>query len=205
MPSESTQRAIAFRDEVLGKLNQTVQDFADGKLSREQFQTIYARYTERLTMANIAVLSGQDEAITEMENDGTSTVAVRDSLQAKAVGLMIYHNNSGTILETLGEPDVPIEVIGPLLNDLSGRMAAGEHIDPVVQRISERQWLVLTAGRGSTVAMQFRNEPALVQIREIERLHRDFETANRAALSRSTTAADTLAYPFLTFIEKRIR
>lgn len=203
--SDAQKKAEAFRDEVLSKIKRTVQEFSEGKLSREQFQSIYERYTEQLTMAKMAVLSGQEDAIDSVRSDNNTTIAMRQALQGKAVGLMIYHNKSGTILETLGKPDIEVDTIGPLLNDVSGKMEANQRVEPITRHVGEKQWLVVTAGSYTTVAMQFRNEPAPVQVREIERLLGDFEQANKQTLRQTTPRADKLAHPFMVFIEKRLR
>ena len=203
MTGDSLNKAEMFRNEVLKKINKSVKEFAEGKLSAEQFQAIYARYTEHLSLANMAVMSGQDGSIDSVTNDGTSTIALRNNLQGKAVGLMIYHNKSGTFVETLGNPDVPIDTIGPLFNEVSMQMESGKRVDPIIKKLSEKQWLVLAAGRFTTIATQFRHEPARQQISELERLLIDFEDANKVALQRAMPDTDNLAYPFVVFVEKR--
>ena len=205
MSTDSLKKAEAFRNEVLKKINKAVQEFAEGKLSAEQFQAIYTRYTEHLSIANMAVMSGQEGSIDAVQNDGTSTIALRNNLQGKAMGLMIYHNKSGTIVETLGNPDVPIDTIGPLFNEISIQMESGKRVEPVIKKLGEKQWLALAAGRFTTIATQFRHEPARQQILELERLHTDFEDANKVALQRATPDTKNMAYPFVVFVEKRIK
>ncbi|MFW5748611.1 MAG: hypothetical protein ACOCYT_03265 [Chloroflexota bacterium] len=205
MINEAQQKAQAFRDELLEKIERTVKEYADGQLNREQFQQIYARYTERLTIANMALMSGETSSVDAVQSDGSSTVALRSSLQGKALGLMVYHNKSGTIVETLGNPDVSVALIGPLLNDLADQIFGGRAVEPVIRHVGEKQWLVLLAGRLTITVTQFRREPAPAQIRELRRLHQDFETADVHALQKGIPTADQLAYPFMAFVEKAIR
>jgi hypothetical protein len=197
-------KAEAFRDEVLAKIDRTVKEFADGKLSSEQFQAIYARYTEQLTIANMALMSGETDGIDVARGDGQQTIAIRSHLQGKAVGLIIYHNRSGTVIETLGNPTVPISTVGPLLNDFSDRMEQGDTIEPLIKKYDEQKWLLLAAGRYTSLMTQFRHEPAQRQISEMERLHRDFERANHALLSKVRFDGGNVAIPFLSFVERRI-
>jgi hypothetical protein len=202
--NDTQAKAKAFRDEVLTKIDRTVKEFADGKLSSEQFQAIYARYTEQLTIANMAVMSGETDGIDVVRGDGQQTIALRSHLQGKAMGLIIYHNRSGKVLETLGNPTVPIATVGPLLNDFSGRMELGEYIEPLVKKYDEQKWLVLAAGRHTSLMTQFRHEPSPRQISEMERLHGDFEKANHIILAKRVIEGDAMAIPFLSFVERRI-
>ncbi len=197
-------KAEAFRDEVLAKIDQTVKEFADGKLSSEQFQAIYARYTEQLTIANMALMSGETDGIDVVRGDGQQTIALRSHLQGKAVGLIIYHNRSGKVIETLGNPTVPIATVGPLLNDFSDRMEQGDAIEPLIKKYDDQKWLLLAAGRHTSLMTQFRHEPANRQIQEMERLHRDFERANHLVLVRGRFEGGAVAIPFLSFVERRI-
>lgn len=203
MTSDSLSKARAFKEEVEGKIQKTVQEFAEGKLSREQFQLIYARYTDQLTIATMALMSGETGKIDDVKSDGSSTIAIKSSAQGKAVGLMIYYNKTGTILETLGDVSVPIGVIGPILNDFSMLMEDNQKVERQVKKIQDREWLLLSAGKYTTIVTQFRNEPALIQIQYLEKLHSDFEKANRALFETDRVSAESLAYPFMVFIEKK--
>lgn len=200
-PEKKPNPAEAFKALVEGKIQTLITEFADGKLSREQFQVIYARYTEQLAIATAAMMTGGDVAL----KDNTSTIAVRTEHQGKATGLMIYYNRNGTILETLGELTVPISVIGPILNNFSFLMEENKHTERQVKKIGEKEWLLFAAGRYTTIVTQFRHEPAPLQIRELERLHTHFEEANRTLFENEKANAQNMAYPFLGFIEKRLQ
>lgn len=194
--------AEAFKATVEAKIQGILTEFAEGKISREQFQVIYARYSEQLAIANAALMSGNELS---QNKDNTSTIAVRSAYQGKATGLMIYYNRSGTILETLGELTVPISVIGPLLNDFSFLMTGNKRAERLVKKIGEKEWLLLAMGRYTTIVTQFKHEPAQIQIRELETLHTHFEEANRTLFETEKANANNMAYPFLEFIEKRLK
>lgn len=194
--------AEAFKATVEAKIQGLITEFADGKISREQFQMIYARYSEQLSIANAALMTGNELA---QSGDNTSTIAVRTAYQGKATGLMIYYNRNGKVLETLGELTVPISVIGPLLNDFSFLMDGNKRAERLVRKIGEKEWLLLAMGRYTTIVTQFKHEPAQIQIRELERLHTHFEEANRTLFESEKADADSMAYPFLEFVEKRLK
>jgi hypothetical protein len=204
MSIDARARAEDFRITVEGKIKSIVGEFAEGMISREQFHVLYERYSSQLTIANHALASGNPDAVS-IAQGGPPTIAVRDAYMGKARGLMIYHNNSGTMLETLGDFEVPVSRISPVLNDFSMMMESNQLIDRRVERYAEREWLLFVAGRFTTVVTLFRNEPSQGQIREIERLHHDFEEANRLLLERENFDTSRLAYPFLVFIKKKMK
>ncbi|MDZ4671077.1 MAG: hypothetical protein SH821_09420, partial [Phototrophicales bacterium] len=191
-----------FKATVEGKIQGIIAEFAEGKISREQFQVIYARYSEQLAIANAALMTGSEMS---QKADNTSTIAVRSAHQGKATGLMIYYNRNGIILETLGELSVPISVIGPILNNFSFLMEENKRAERLVKKIGEKEWLLLAAGRYTTIVTQFKNEPSQLQIRELERLHKHFEDANGTLFANEKANAQNMAYPFLEFIEKRMK
>ncbi|MCL4255267.1 MAG: hypothetical protein KJ043_16015, partial [Anaerolineae bacterium] len=138
-------------------------------------------------------------------NENTSTIAVRTAYQGKATGLMIYHNRSGMVLEVLGDVSVPISQFVPILNDFSLLMGENKRGERKVKKFGENEWLLLAAGRYTTIITQFKHEPAQIQIRELERLHTHFEDANQTLFENDKATSQTLAYPFLEFVEKRLK
>jgi hypothetical protein len=84
-------------------------------------------------------------------------------------------------------------------------MENGELVEHEIRAIGPRQWLLFAAGKFTTVITLFRNEPSDMQVREIERLHHDFEAANRPYFVKGSVDSSKLAYPFLVFIQKKIR
>jgi hypothetical protein len=114
--------------------------------------------------------------------------------------MVIYHNIKGTIIETLGNFNVSVTRVLPVLLEFVKSRTS----DNRVFKISERQWLLFVAGRHTTVVTLFRNEPARQQIFDIERMHRDFENANRVSFERGELDPQKLAYPFLSFIQKKL-
>ncbi|MBL8116890.1 MAG: hypothetical protein J0L63_12995 [Anaerolineae bacterium] len=202
---EPTLKMQAFKAQTQEKIQKLITEFATGAISREQFHIIYERYTSQLALADMAAASRSPDAVMGMLQDMPATIAVKEAHMGKAIGMMIYNNRSGTLLETLGEFDVPPEKLGPILNDFTLMMEQGKLVDREVRKISAKQWLVFAAGKFSTVVTLFRNEPSEAQCREIERLHRDFEDANRTYFQSSTVDANKLAYPFMVFVQRKVK
>jgi len=191
-----------FRTKIEGKINDVVKEFANGKLSRELFQMIYSRYSGQLSMIEKALSTGNLDMV-NLGGAGEATIAIRDAYEGKARGIMIYYNRNGTVLETLGEIDAPLNVLTPVLNKFSMMMEMKQYIDHHIQKISDRRWVLMVAGQHTTIVVEFRNEPSQEQIRVIQRLHHHFEKANDGAFGRDLIDATKLAYPFTVFIEKK--
>jgi hypothetical protein len=202
MSNDSRSKAEAFKASVEEKIRNLIGEFAEGKLSREQFHVIYERYSSQLAIANQALITNTPEAVS-IAQSGPATVAVRDALMGRALGLVIYHNRSGVTVETLGDFDVPVTRIAPILNDISAMMESKRLIDRRVEKVDGEKWLLFAAGRFTTVVTLFKHEPSPMQIRELERLHHDFEEANHTLLNKEQVDSTKLAYPFLIFLKQR--
>jgi hypothetical protein len=204
MESKARVAAETFKAEVQKKIHTLITEFAEGRISREQFNMIYMRYSSRLEIADQAMFSGNPDAI-QIAQGGPPTIAVKEAFMGKAIGLGIYHNKSGTMVDTLGSFDVPVTLISPVLNDFSMMMESNKLIDRRVRKIGLEQWLLFAAGKFTTIVTLFHNEPSQVQIRELERLHHDFEEANQAFLKKESVDKNKLAYPFLSFVQQKLK
>lgn len=196
-----TTEAKAFKALLEEKIQNLVDEFANGKISREQFHILYERYNSRLAIANQALLSGNPEAI-RIAQSGPPTMLVRDTYQGKAMGMAIYHNKSGAILETMGEFNVPVTKVVAILKDFSDMIAENKYIDRRLERLDGQKWVLFVPGRFSTVVTLFLNEPAAAQMRDIERLHHDFEMANHTFIEADKVDGKKLAYPFVAFVQR---
>jgi hypothetical protein len=205
MASNQNSKIQALKAEIQDKIQRLLTEFAEGAISREQFHVIYGRYTSQLSMADMAMRSSSPSTVMDMMQDGTSTLVVKEKHMGKAVGMTIYNNRSGTLLETLGEFEVPPDKLSPILNDFSLLMQSGKLVEREVRKINAKQWLVFAAGRHTTVVTLFHNEPSEQQNREIERLHHDFEQANAPQFEKGVVDASKLAYPFLVFVQQKMK
>jgi hypothetical protein len=205
MTVDPKSKIQAMKAQIQEKIQKLLAEFADGAISREQFHAVYERYTSQLAMAEMAMRSSSPDMVMGMVQDGTSTLVVKEKHMGKAVGMTIYNNRSGTLLETLGDFDVPPEKLSPILNDFSLMMDSGKLVEREVRKIGAKQWLLFAAGNFTTVVTLFHNEPSEQQSREIERLHHDFEQANGSFFNKGQVDASKLAYPFLVFVQQKMK
>jgi len=197
-----TDKSIkVFQQEVQGKIKNLLTEFGEGKISTEQFNILYARYSNQLDMA-LSVLEGEAEQA--QKGNDISTYAIREATTGKAQGLAIYHHRSGTIIESLGNFDLSPEIISPTLNEFSDKLDKREFIEPVTKKQPSGLWVVFMARSYTTAIVIFRNEPAPRQVKELERLLHDFEEANRHNLEKLDVDKSKLAKPFLNFVRKKL-
>ncbi|MFN8375681.1 MAG: hypothetical protein U0694_22775 [Anaerolineae bacterium] len=190
--------AQMFKQRLYDKIQALLDEFAEGRLNRDQFHALYERYNSRLQIVDHAILSGNPDAV-EIAEMGPTTLQVREETEAKALGLVIYHNTQGTIIETLGSFNVETRhVLPPLLQFVRTPQ------ETRITHVAEQQWLVFVAGRYTTIVTLFKHEPSRMQTHEMERLHRDFEDANHYAFERGALDANTLGYPFVAFVQKKL-
>jgi hypothetical protein len=200
-----SDKVQAFKAQIQTKIQKLLAEFAEGVISREQFHAVYERYTSQMALADMAALSAMPDAVIGVVQDGPPTIAVKEAHMGKAIGMTIYNNRNGTLLETLGEFDVPPEKLAPILNDFTMMMESGRMVEREVRKIGTKQWLMFAAGKHTTVVTLFHNEPSELQSREIERLHHDFEEANHTFFRNGHVDSSKLAYPFLVFVQKKVR
>ncbi|MDQ7026981.1 MAG: hypothetical protein Q9P01_11880 [Anaerolineae bacterium] len=191
----------AFHQEVQGKIKRLLTEFGEGKISSEQFNILYARYSNQLDMAR-SVLEGEEERTTPGSN--ISTIAIRAATTGKALGLAIYHHRSGMIIETLGTFDLSADIISPTLNEFSDKLDKREFIEPKTKKLTNGLWVVFMARRFTTAIVIFRNEPAPRQVKELERLQHAFEEANHHNLDKMDVDKSKLAKPFLNFVRRKL-
>lgn len=197
MANEKDPRAL--QNEIQGKIKALIGEFSRGEISNHQFNVIYERYSTQLEMA-IRVVDGVDAST---PGSDISTFDIREATAGKAVGVAIYHHRSGTIVETLGQFELPPDVTGPILNEFSQKLDTHEFLQPLIRELMPGLWTVFMARSYTTAIVVFKNEPSQRQIRHLERLLHDFEEANRHLLDKASVDASKLAKPFLGFVRKK--
>lgn len=201
--SRNKAKAEAFKAEVEGKIQDLIAEFSEGKISREQFNLLYDRYNSQLSIANEALSGSGMSDLKEVQNS-VPTIFVREATAGKAMGMAIYHHRSGQIIEALGNFDVPVAQLTPALNSILGKVDAEEFVEPKTINIERGKWILFESRKYTTVITLFKNEPAALQIREMQRLHHDFEIANNRFLNNDEVDTKALAFPFLVIVQKTL-
>jgi hypothetical protein len=195
------QNSKVAQDDLQAKMHRLVGDFAAGNINRTQFHQLYDRYQRQIT--RLAEITADAEDLKLMSSEETeSTFHIKKRLTAKVLGVSIYSNVSGMPIETIGEFVVDPALLIPML---SSYRAATREIFKAGMRstaMENDQWLCFVPGNLTTLIALFSVEPAAMQLRTVEQMHRDFEAANLAALESGEVDPKTLAYPFLGFVKQ---
>jgi hypothetical protein len=202
-PNDSTRQGQEFIAQVHQKMSKLVQEFANGEINRTQFHRLYDRY-QRQIMTVAQLIAESDPVVwREAINETEDTLHLKKRLTAKAVGMSVYDNRSGMPLETLGEFAIEPELIVPMLS--SYRSAAAEIFRAGMRstEMENGQWLCFVPGAYTTLIALFSLEPSDNQLEMVERMHQDFEEANKSALEGGQADPEKLAYPFYSFVQRR--
>ncbi|MEM6282876.1 MAG: hypothetical protein AAF787_11830 [Chloroflexota bacterium] len=188
----------AFKEEVQTKINRILEEFAEGKLNRDQFHAIYERYNSQMELAEKATTTD-----VPVQEDG-GTMVLREKYMGKAQGLIIFDNRSGNVIETLGGFGVGMAEVQPILQDFTAELKAGRIVDRAVRPASDNRWLLFVAGKFTTVVTLFQNEPSGYQTTVIQRMHGEFENANHGAFENDKIDAEQLVFPFYAFVKRNL-
>lgn len=188
-----------FQEEIQQKIRNLLAEFVDGKISNEQFNILYERFNNQLELA-LGVL---EEDNTTHDSDVT-TIGLRAATTGKAIGLAIYHHLSASIIEILGQFNLDADFYLPIVRQYNKKNTSKKAKAPIVRKLSSELWVVFMAHHLTVAIVIFKNEAAPQQIRELERLLGDFETANHHLLNQSSVDTEQLAEPFIGFVRKKL-
>lgn len=183
-----------FLERLRAKTAQIVQDFAGGKINQRQFQAVYSHYQrQRLEV---------EEALIEMPGSGAwravavegHTSFLRQQHAAQVLSYALYETASGISLAQVGDFSVDPALLMPMLS--SFRSITQELFGAGMRRteIKGGHWLYFVPGRYTTLVVIYSAEPAAIQLKTIEDLHRDFELVNELTLSSGDVSQ--LAFTF---------
>jgi len=197
-PAEARQFLRRLREKTV----RVVQEFAEGRINRRQFQEIYSHYQRQRQAI--------ERALIEMPGSGAwravavegKTTLLRQQHAARILSYAIYETASGVPLAEVGKFQVDTGLLVPMLS--SFRSLTQEVFGAGMKRteIEGGRWLCFIPGRHTTLIVIFSAEPAELQLRMLEDLHRDFEMANAWALERGETGKLALVFTHLWALER---
>lgn len=195
------ERGKTFIAEARAKMDKLAEDFADGKINREQFQALYERYQTQINGVK-ALLAEADPTKWLESADSESTIDIRSRLMGKGVGMLIYTNKSGMLLDKLGDTLIDPLLISELMEKLSKQAYSPENPPQLVTLEPGANWIYITMGQLATVVMLFSREPTAEQKATVIKMLKDFERANVFMLQKPNITPDQLAMPFRTIIQR---
>lgn len=173
--------AQAFIESLRQKMAALAEDFALGRINRQQFESVYVHYREQRQMVESLLTSMTSSTWRKAVAEGETAVLLRRST-AKVLSYALYDNDSSLLLASHGSFKIDPAVVVPMLS--AYRSAAQEAFGAGIRdsEIEGGRWLTFLPGRYTTLIVLFSIQPAREQLEMLEDLHRDFETANAEAL-----------------------
>jgi hypothetical protein len=195
-------RVQSFITELQDKIQQLLNDFSEGKLNKDQFNVVYARYNSQLKLVEDAVASGLTNPV-EAAKDGQLTAAIMRERSGKFLGLRVFNTRNSMTIHTLGEFEAPTSQVMPFIENLIMMIESRQPLGRHIQKLDDQRWMLFSSGRYTVSASIFKNEPSQKQTQEVYRLHRDFEEANKVFLQSGTFDANQLAFPFMVLLNSK--
>lgn len=195
VPSED---AKVYIDKVHRKVDRLVSDFAKRKINPMQFRELYSHYQLEIRRIEAVAAVWPDEW-RDAAREGDSLV-IRKRYMATPHAFAIYENDSGLPLATLGQFTLDPALVIPML---SSYQSATKEIFGAGLRLTEienGQRLCFVRGKYSTMLAVFNNEPVPGQLEFLDKLHRQFEVANRPVLTSKPINIVELIFPHRYFL-----
>jgi len=173
-----------YLNRVREKLDKLVEDFANGRVNRGQFEELYAHYQNERSAVERLMTSGPSSDAWRMAVTEGQSINIRRRLAARVLGYAVFSSHDETPLRVYGEfASLDKRWVAPLLAKVQnnklfvvGSFETGN---------DEANCLCTVSGQFTTLLVLFTTEPARVQLQSLEDLHCHFEQANHRVLSRS--------------------
>ena len=182
MPADLVE-ARAFVANVRAKMAALAEDFALGKINRQQFETIYVHYREQRQTVEALIASMSGGAWRRAVNEGKTSFLMQQAM-AQILSYALYDNQSSILLASAGQFRIDPALVVPMLS--SYRSVTAEIFGGSItsSEIEGGHWLSFVPGRYTTFIVVFSLEPARSQLTMIQDLHHDFEVADAEWLAR---------------------
>jgi hypothetical protein len=181
MPTD-VKGARAYQAEIQRKMTALAEDFSLGKISRRQFEAVYAHYREQRQMIDALIHSMDSEAWRKAVSEGlTGPLLERNA--AQILSYAMYDNATILPLAMSSQFKLDGNLIAPLL---AAYRASTAELTPKISssEIEGGRWLCFVPGHATTLIVLYSLEPARAQLTFLQDLHHDFELANAKRLSQ---------------------
>ncbi len=175
--------AQATLEDIRRKMNNTAREFAEGRLSRAQFNAIYAHYSEKRTIVERLLQRNPESDAWRAAAASGKTSFLRSHFEARPIYFLIFRHGERQPLLTGGkQPPNSAESIYSMLKVLWSMETRRSGV--ARKAMKNGLWMVLALGDNAFTLVLFMLQPSLTQINRVRDLHNHFERANRLALER---------------------
>jgi hypothetical protein len=177
-PHSEEEDARVYLARVRAKISKLAEEFASGRMNRDQFQELFEHYQREQRTIEAWIDSAPDSEEWRNARTEGKSIAIRKRYMARVKGYTIYKNDSGMRSATR-------EIFGAGMRST---------------QIENGQWLSFIPGKVTTFMALFSAEPSPKQLEKLEELHILFERANRHLLTEPVIDSSKLALPHQTVI-----
>lgn len=181
------------------KLDQTVQDLADGLINRAQFENLYRHYQNQRRVVRGFLQQASDSAMLKV-GVGESMV-IRQRFAAKVLAYAVYDNLTSLPLHTVGQFPLESELVVGFFSGF--RSAIAEIMGTGARKAvtDDGKVLIYVPGQKTTLIVLYSAEPADIESLSLRQAHEHFEKINAAVLANSPISENQLIFNYDMFLK----
>ena len=182
------------------KLDQTVQDLADGLINRAQFENLYRHYQNQRRVVRGFMQQAGDAARLTSVGIGESMV-IRQRYAAKVLAYAVYDNLTSLPLHTVGQFPLESELVVGFFSGF--RSAIAEIMGTGARKAvtDDGKVLIYVPGQKTTLIVLYSSEPADIESLSLRQAHEHFEKINAAVLVNSPIPENQLIFNYDMFLK----
>lgn len=184
------------------KMEIVANEFSQGKINRAQFNAIYGRYTEQLSIVAKIIERNPNNDAWKLAAAPGHTTFLRDHFESRLLYYLVYQHQIAIPLMMGGPQQANMDQVSQVLKTLWG-LPNRPKVGLARKSMNNGQWLVLALGEFAVTLALFQLEPSAAQANLVRDLHADFERANKRALERGTRSLDRFVFPQRALAEKQ--
>jgi len=198
--SDPHQDAAAQMKILEDKLDQTVQDLADGLINRAQFENLYRHYQNQRRVVRGFMQQAGDVARLTSVGVGESMV-IRERYAAKVLAYAVYDNLTSLPLHTVGQFPLESELVVGFFSGF--RSAIAEIMGTGARKAvtDDGKVLIYVPGQKATLIVLYSSEPADIESLSLRQAHEHFEKINVAVLANSPVLENQLIFNYDMFLK----
>jgi hypothetical protein len=197
--SDPQKEAEAQLKVVEQKLDQTVQDLADGLINRAQFENLYRHYQNQRRV--VRGFLEQASGLSLLNVPAGESVVIRARYAAKVLAYAVYDNITSLPLRTMGQFPLESELVVGFFSGF--RSAIAEIMGTGARKAitDDGKALIYVPGQRTTLIVLYSGEPADVESLSLRQAHEHFEKINAGALAQPSVQENQLIFNYDAFLK----
>lgn len=181
------------------KLDQTVQDLADGLINRAQFENLYRHYQNQRRVVRGFLEQASNPGLLSVPVG--ESVVIRARYAARVLAYAVYDNVTSLPLRTVGQFPLESELVVGFFSGF--RSAIAEIMGTGARKAitDDGKALIYVPGQRTTLIVLYSGEPADVESVSLRQAHEHFEKINAEALTHPSVQENQLLFNYDTFLK----